>query len=257
MFTPNYAYTDAAVKQQLGFQDPASPISEGIVRFHHELMVILTFIVIFVGQMQFRGLHHFDQKKNPVASQEVHGTAIEIIQTTVPGLILMAIAVPSFALLYASDEIIEPALTVKVIGHQQYQSYEYSDYVYQNSSEEESIMFDSYMLQEDDLEAGNFRLLEVDNRVVLPINTHVRFVITSADVLHCQALPSLGIKLDACPGRLNQVSTLITREGTYFGQCSEICGVNHAFMPIAVDAVTVDQYLIQIKSRLEELLFLT
>lgn len=253
-FLTSFTFSDAAVDQQLGFQDPASPISEGIVNLHHEIMVILTFVVIFVGQMQFRGLQHFDYRTNPVASTNVHGTAIEIIQTTVPGLILMAIAVPSFALLYAADEIIEPSLTVKVIGHQQYQSYEYSDYVFQQAdSNEESIAFDSYMLQEDDLNAGDFRLLEVDNRVVLPINTHIRFVITSADVLHCQAMPSLGIKLDACPGRLNQVSTLITREGTYFGQCSEICGVNHAFMPIAIDAVTVDQYLLQIKARLEEL----
>jgi len=152
----------------------------------------------------------------------------------------MIIAVPSFSLLYSVDEIIDPAITLKVIGHQWYWSYEYSDYVTQHG---DSIEFDSYMIPESDLQQGQLRLLEVDNRLVLPVNTHIRVVVTSTDVLHCWAIPSFATKLDACPGRLNQTSLYIKREGTYYGQCSEICGINHGFMPIVVDAVSLNDYI--------------
>ena len=152
----------------------------------------------------------------------------------------MIIAVPSFSLLYSVDEIIDPAITLKVIGHQWYWSYEYSDYVTQHG---DSIEFDSYMIPESDLQQGQLRLLEVDNRLVLPVNTHIRVVVTSTDVLHCCAIPSFATKLDACPGRLNQTSLYIKREGTYYGQCSEICGINHGFMPIVVDAVSLNDYI--------------
>ena len=162
-----------------------------------------------------------------------------------PALILLSIAVPSFALLYSMDEIIDPVLTLKVIGHQWYWSYEYSDTL----EDDESVAFDSYMVQEDDLDIGQFRLLEVDNRVILPTNTHIRVLITAADVLHCWAIPSLGLKLDACPGRLNQTSMFIKREGVFYGQCSEICGVNHGFMPIVIEAVSMDDYFSWLKNR--------
>ena len=160
----------------------------------------------------------------------------------------MFVAVPSFALLYSVDEIIDPAVTIKAVGHQWYWSYEYSDYCADGS---EPIAFDAYMLPEEDLEPGNLRLLEVDNRVVLPVDTHVRLIITAADVLHCWAMPSFGVKMDACPGRLNQTSIFIKREGTYYGQCSEICGVNHGFMPIVVDAVSLEDYIRWISSKIE------
>lgn len=165
---------------------------------------------------------------------------IEIVWTITPSLILMLIAVPSFALLYSIDEVIDPVITLKVIGHQWYWSYEYSDFSDKNGN---AIAYDSYMLQDDDLVPGQLRLLEVDNRVVLPLKTHLRVLITSADVLHSWAIPSLGVKMDACPGRLNQVSLYINREGTFFGQCSEICGIQHGFMPIVVESLKINDFI--------------
>lgn len=161
----------------------------------------------------------------------------------------MFVAVPSFALLYSMDEILDPAVTLKVVGHQWYWSYEYSDYT---SSEGESINFDSYMIPEEDLNfAGQLRLLEVDNRIILPINTHIRVIVTAADVLHCWAIPSFAMKIDACPGRLNQTSLFIKRAGVFYGQCSEICGVNHGFMPIVVEGVELEDYISWISNKLE------
>jgi cytochrome c oxidase subunit 2 len=152
----------------------------------------------------------------------------------------MLIAVPSFALLYSLEEVIDPAITLKVIGHQWYWSYEYSDYT---NASGESLEFDSYMVPTDELEAGQLRLLEVDNRVVLPTQTHIRLLVTASDVLHAWCVPSFGVKLDCVPGRLNQVGLYIQREGTFYGQCSEICGVNHGFMPIVVEAVSLPKYI--------------
>jgi len=162
----------------------------------------------------------------------------------------MIIAIPSFALLYAADELVDPAMTIKVVGHQWYWSYEYSDY---ETEEGESLNFDSYLVAEDDLATGSLRLLEVDNRVVVPTNTHIRVIVTAADVLHCWAVPSFGFKIDACPGRLNQSSIYVQREGVYYGQCSEICGVNHGFMPIVVEAVALNDYVSWISNKLEDI----
>jgi len=145
------------------------------------------------------------------------------------------------------DEVIDPIITLKVIGSQWYWSYEYSDNL---EFSDEPLIFDSYMVQENDLEIGQFRLLEVDNRVVVPTNSHIRVLITASDVLHSWAIPSLGVKLDACPGRLNQTSMFIKREGVFYGQCSEICGVNHGFMPIVIEAVSLDDYLIWLKNKI-------
>jgi cytochrome c oxidase subunit 2 len=159
----------------------------------------------------------------------------------------MLIAVPSFALLYSMDEVIDPAITLKVVGHQWYWSYEYSDHKrpseFGATEYVGNVSFDSYMVPDEELRVGELRLLEVDNDVVLPIDTHIRVLITSADVLHSWAVPALGVKMDAVPGRLNQVSLFIKRHGAYYGQCSELCGVNHGFMPICVHAVTMKQYL--------------
>ena len=172
-------------------------------------------------------------------------TLIELIWTITPALVLIAIAFPSFRLLYLLDEVISPTITIKVVGHQWYWSYEYSDYVNESG---ESIEFDSYMLPESDLELGQFRLLDVDNKVIVPVDTHIRLIVTGADVIHSWAVPSLGIKIDAVPGRLNQTSILAERPGLFYGQCSEICGVWHGFMPIAVEAVSVQDYLTWIDS---------
>lgn len=233
-------FMDAAESWQFSFQDPATPVMEGIINFHHDLMFVLILIVIAVSWVLFRTVYFFDEKKQPKPLKFTHGTMLEIVWTITPALILLVIALPSFALLYSMDEVIDPLMTLKVIGHQWYWSYEYSD---NNIGGNETVNFESYMIQEDELDMGQFRLLEVDNRVVVPVNTHIRVLITASDVLHCWAIPSLGIKLDACPGRLNQTSMFIKREGVFYGQCSEICGINHGFMPIVVEAVSVDNYI--------------
>jgi cytochrome c oxidase subunit 2 len=235
-----FVHADSARPWQLGFQDPATPVMEGILNFHNDLMFFIVILAIFVTFLLVRCLYFFNETKNKVSSNVIHGTTIEIIWTITPAIILMIIAIPSFSLLYSVDEIINPSITLKVIGHQWYWSYEYSDYITQDL---ESIDFDSYMIPEADLEKGQLRLLEVDNRVVLPIDTHIRVIITSTDVLHSWAIPSFGTKLDACPGRLNQTSLYIKREGTYYGQCSESCGINHGFMPIVVEAVSLQNYI--------------
>ena len=231
---------DAPEPWQLGSQDAASPMMQGIMDLHHDIFFFLILILVFVLRILVRALWHFHYKKNPIPQRIVHGTTIEILRTIFPSLILMFIAIPSFALLYSMDEVVvDPAITIKAIGHQWYRTYEYSDY---NSSDEESLTFDSYMIPEDDLELGQSRLLEVDNRVVVPVKSHIRLLVTSADVLHSWAVPSSGVKCDAVPGRLNQISISVQREGVYYGQCSEICGTNHAFTPIVLEAVSLKDY---------------
>nr|YP_010007650.1 cytochrome c oxidase subunit 2 [Cyanidium caldarium]QNR39837.1 cytochrome c oxidase subunit 2 [Cyanidium caldarium] len=238
---------DAARPWQIGFQDPATPIMEGIVNLHHDIIFFLIIIIIFVSWILFRTLFLFNSKTNPVAYNFSHGTFIELLWTLTPSLVLIGIAVPSFALLYSIDEIIDPAITIKAVGRQWYWSYEYSDYV---NEENEFLAFDSYILPEEDLELGQFRLLEVDNRIIIPVNTHIRIIVTGADVIHSWAVPSLGVKCDAIPGRLNQISFFIKREGIYYGQCSEICGVNHGFIPIVIEAVSFDDYIRWVQNKI-------
>lgn len=251
IFLPLAAFADAPEAWQLGFQDPATPIMQGIIDLHHDIVFFMIFVLVFVLWMITRTLYHFHSTKNPVPEKIIHGTAIEIAWTMTPSLILVLIAVPSFALLYSLDEVVDPAVTIKAIGHQWYWSYEYSDY--SHSKLDQSLAFDSYMIPDDDLELGQLRLLEVDNRVVVPANTHLRVIITAADVLHSWAVPSLGAKCDAVPGRLNQIPLFIKREGVFYGQCSELCGANHAFMPIVVEAVSLEDYISWISTKLEQL----
>ena len=246
---PVVSLADAPEAWQLGFQDPATPVMQGIIDLHHDIFFFMIVVAVFVLWMLTRTLYHFRQSKNPIPEKIIHGTTIEIAWTVTPSLILVLIALPSFALLYSIDEVVDPAVTLKAIGHQWYWSYEYSDY---SKSDEPAIAFDSYMIPDDDLELGQLRLLEVDNRVVLPVNTHVRVIVTGADVLHSWAVPSLGIKCDAIPGRLNQVPLFIKREGIFYGQCSELCGANHAYMPIVVEAVSLENYINWISTKLEE-----
>lgn len=247
--TPVFVTADSSYNWQLGFQDPATPIMEGIINLHHDLMFFICVISIFVSWMLGRTLWHFEQSQNPVPSSLTHGTLIEMIWTVTPAIILLVIAIPSFSLLYAMDEVISPAITIKTLGRQWYWSYEYSDYANEYN---ESIVYDSYMIPEEDLELGQLRLLEVDNRMVVPINTHIRVIVTAADVLHSWAIPSLGIKCDAIPGRLNQTSLFVKREGIYYGQCSEICGINHGFMPIVIEAVSLPNYVSWISNKLND-----
>jgi cytochrome c oxidase subunit 2 len=235
------ASADAPKAWQFGFQDPATPVMEGIINLHHDVMFFCILIVVFVCWMLARTVIHFHEDvETSWRTNQVHGTVLEIVWTIVPAAILVLIALPSFALLYAIDEPVDPQVTIKAIGHQWYWTYEYTDYQTENG---DPIIFDSYMIPESDLEKGQLRLLEVDNKVVVPVQKHIRVLITAADVLHCWAVPALGVKMDACPGRLNQISMYIQREGTYYGQCSEICGVNHGFMPICVEAVSTDKYI--------------
>jgi len=242
---------DAPEPWQLGFQDPATPIVEGMIFFHNYLILFLIVIGLLVCWMLYRVSTVFDKSSNMFAERFTHSSLLEIIWTILPAVVLLLIAIPSFTLLYSLDELIDPSVTLKIIGHQWYWSYEYSDYSTLKGGE--SLTFDSYMVSIDDLTPGSFRLLEVDNRVVLPINTHIRLLVTAADVLHSWAVPSFGIKVDACPGRLSQASVFLKREGVYYGQCSEICGVNHGFMPIVVKGVTKNAFTNWITVKLDTL----
>jgi cytochrome c oxidase subunit 2 len=245
LFSP--VYCDAPEPWQIGFQDPASSIAEGIQDLHNEIFFYLILIFVAVGWVLGSVVANYSQTKSPIVYKYAnHGTLIELVWTITPAFILIAIAFPSFKLLYLMDEVVSPGMTIKVVGHQWYWSYEYSDYV---TDDGESIEFDSYMLPETDLEDGQLRLLDVDNRVVVPTDVQIRFVVTGADVLHDFACPALGLKIDCCPGRLNQTSVLIKREGVFYGQCSELCGVYHGFMPIAIEAVSKDQYMVWLDSQ--------
>ena len=175
--------------------------------------------------------------KNPIAYKYIkHGQTIEVIWTIFPAVILLIIAFPSFILLYLCDEVISPAKTIKAIGYQWYWKYEYSDFINDSG---ETVEFESYVIPDELLEEGQLRLLDTDTSIVVPVDTHIRFVVTAADVIHDFAIPSLGIKVDATPGRLNQVSALIQREGVFYGACSELCGTGHANMPIKIEAVSL------------------
>jgi cytochrome c oxidase subunit 2 len=243
-------YNDAAEPWQLGFQDSASVVMEGIHDLHDDVLFYLILIVTGVSWVILNIIYYFNSNNSYFTQKYLrHGTTIEIIWTITPAFILISIAFPSFKLLYLMDEVIDPAITIKAIGHQWYWSYEYSDYVNQTGN---SLEFDSYMVPTDELKEGDLRLLEVDNRIIVPINTHIRIVVTAADVLHAWAVPSLGIKIDAVPGRLNQTSTIINREGVYYGQCSELCGVQHGFMPIVVEAVNLDNYVAWVSNELNK-----
>jgi len=244
-------FCDAPEPWQTGLQDPATPAVEGMIFFHNYMMLFLIIIGFFVCWMLYQVYILFNEESNPIAQKFTHSSLLEIVWTILPALVLLIIAIPSFTLLYSLDELIDPVVTLKIVGHQWYWSYEYSDYATLEGGE--SLNFDSYMVNTDDLTYGSFRLLEVDNRVVLPVNSHIRLLVTAADVLHSWAVPSFGIKVDACPGRLSQASLFLKREGVYYGQCSEICGVNHVFMPIVVKGVSVDTFITWITTKLDNL----
>jgi len=246
-----FSFCDVPESWQIGFQDPATPVVEGMNDFHNYLVFFSIVIAIFVCLMLYFIIFKFDEKKHPVAEKFTHSSLLEIVWTIIPAFILLLIAVPSFSLLYSLDELVNPSVTLKIVGHQWYWSYEYSDY--SELAGGESLSFDSYMVGFDDLTFGSFRLLEVDNRVVLPVNLHIRLLVTASDVIHSWAIPSFGIKVDACPGRLSQASTFLKREGVYYGQCSEICGVNHGFMPIVVRGVSADVFTNWVFKKLDNL----
>nr|QXT44572.1 cytochrome c oxidase subunit 2 [Anoplotermes sp. E4]WHM51708.1 cytochrome c oxidase subunit II [Apicotermitinae sp.] len=214
----------------LTLQDSASPIMEQLIYFHDHALMIMLMIITTV----FYTMISIIQNKQ-TSRFMLEGQMIETVWTIAPAIILVFIAMPSLRLLYLMDEIHNPVLTLKTVGHQWYWSYEYSDFT--------KLEFDSYMVQQEDMQTDTFRLLDTDNRVVLPMNSPIRMIVTAADVLHSWTVPSLGVKSDATPGRLNQVSFSINRPGILYGQCSEICGANHSFMPITIESVSTNQFI--------------
>lgn len=232
---------DAPSPWGIYFQDSATPQMEGLVELHDNIMYYLVIILFAVGWVLFSIVWNYISTKSPISHKYLnHGTLIELIWTITPAIILILIAFPSFKLLYLMDEVSDPSMSVLAEGHQWYWSYQYPDFL---NSDDEFVEFDSYIVPESDLEKGTLRMLEVDNRVILPELTHVRFIITAGDVIHSFAVPSLGIKSDAYPGRLNQVSVFINREGVFYGQCSEICGILHSSMPIVIESVSLEKFL--------------
>nr|WDE81196.1 cytochrome oxidase subunit 2 [Setophaga caerulescens] len=213
---------------QFNFQDASSPIMEELMGFHdHALMVALAICSLVLYLLT----HTLTEK---LSSNTVNAQVIELVWTILPAMVLVMLALPSLRILYMMDEINEPDLTLKAIGHQWYWTYEYTDL--------KELTFDSYMIPTTDLPLGHFRLLEVDHRVIVPMNSTIRVIVTADDVLHSWAVPSLGVKTDAIPGRLNQTSFLASRPGVFYGQCSEICGANHSFMPIVVESIPLADF---------------
>ena len=211
-------------------QDRASPVIEQLIFLHDHALIIILIIIITVFYTIIRII------KNKQSSRFIlEGQIIETIWTIAPAIILVFIAIPSLRLLYLIDEIHNPVITLKTVGHQWYWSYEYSDFT--------KLEFDSYIVQQEDQLINTFRLLDTDSRVVLPINSPIRMILTAADVLHSWTVPRLGVKTDATPGRLNQVRFTINRPGLLYWQCSEICGANHRFMPIVIERVSTNQFI--------------
>jgi heme/copper-type cytochrome/quinol oxidase subunit 2 len=214
---------------------------EGLIELHDNIMYYLVIILFSVGWVMISIVRNFIVTKAPISHKYLtHGTLIELIWTITPAIILILIAFPSFKLLYLMDEVSDPSMSILAEGHQWYWSYQYPDFL---TSEDEFIDFDSYIIPESDLEEGTLRMLEVDNRVILPELTHIRLIVTSGDVIHAFSCNSLGIKADAYPGRLNQISLFINRTGVFYGQCSEICGILHSSMPIVIEAVSLEKFL--------------
>nr|YP_009045249.1 cytochrome c oxidase subunit II [Athyma sinope]AHA03600.1 cytochrome c oxidase subunit II [Athyma sinope] len=218
-----------ATWSNLNYQNSASPLMEQIIFFHDHTLIILIMITILVSYLMISLF--FNKYINRFLLEE---QMIELIWTILPAITLIFIALPSLRLLYLLDELNNPLITLKSIGHQWYWSYEYSDF--------NNIEFDSYMIQETD-NLSNFRLLDVDNRIVLPMNNQIRILITATDVIHSWTIPSLSVKVDANPGRLNQTSFFINRPGIFYGQCSEICGANHSFMPIVIESISIKNFI--------------
>nr|YP_010963440.1 cytochrome c oxidase subunit II [Thitarodes xunhuaensis]WNL54555.1 cytochrome c oxidase subunit 2 [Thitarodes xunhuaensis] len=224
-----------ATWSNLNLQNSSSPLMEQIIFFHDHTLLILIMITMLVGYIM---LSLFINKY--VNRFLLEQQMIELIWTILPAITLIFIALPSLRLLYLLDEINNPLITLKTIGHQWYWSYEYSDF--------NKIEFNSYMIPMNELKLNEFRLLDVDNRIILPMNTQIRILITATDVIHSWTIPSLGVKIDATPGRLNQSNFFLNRPGLFYGQCSEICGANHSFMPIVIESISMNKFINWIKN---------
>ena len=237
VFLPFSTFANEGISEnwQLSFQEPATDLMSDIISFHsYILMPIITGISLLVLGLLLYIMFRFNSKRNVVASTTTHNTVIEILWTVIPVILLIIIAIPSFRLLYVSETIPKADLTIKAIGNQWYWTYEYPDY--------EDIVFDANMLLENELSDPKLRLLETDTQIVVPVNKVVKLQITSADVLHAWTIPAFGVKMDAVPGRLNETWFKANKEGIYYGQCSELCGPKHAFMPINVKVVSENEF---------------
>lgn len=215
---------------QVIFQDAASSVILQLISFHDHTLLVLTLVLTVVGYALLALIMNKHLNRYILEAQTV-----ETVWTILPALILLVLALPSLRILYITDEISQPSLTIKTIGHQWYWRYEYTDFI--------NVEIDSYILPTSDLAPGDYRLLEVDNRMVVPIQLEIRILITAADVIHSWTVPALGVKVDAVPGRLNQIGFTTTQPGVFYGQCSEICGANHSFMPIAVEAINTKSFI--------------
>nr|YP_010736808.1 cytochrome c oxidase subunit II [Macropsis irenae]WEP24682.1 cytochrome c oxidase subunit II [Macropsis irenae] len=212
------------------FQDPMTPIMEQLIMFNDHAMMIILMITVTVMYMMLSIMMNKLLDKNML-----EGQMIELMWTITPAIMLILIALPSLRILYLIEEINNPILSIKAIGHQWYWSYEYSDL--------KKIEFDSYMKPMQDLKNNEFRLLETDNHIIAPYNLMIRMLVSSTDVIHSWTIPSMGIKVDATPGRINQGNLMLLRPGLFYGQCSEICGANHSFMPISMESVSMEKFL--------------
>lgn len=223
-------FLEIATWSNFNLQNRASPLIEQIIFFHDHTLIILIIITILVGYLMINLL--FNKYINRFL---LEGQIIELIWTILPAITLIFIALPSLRLLYLLDELNNPLITLKSIGHQWYWRYEYSDF--------NNIEFDSYIIPINEISSNNFRLLDVDNRIILPINNQIRIIVTATDVIHSWTIPSLGVKVDANPGRLNQTNFYINRPGIFYGQCSEICGANHSFIPIVIESISIKNFI--------------
>nr|YP_010448466.1 cytochrome c oxidase subunit II [Codonobdella sp. B45A]QWT29628.1 cytochrome c oxidase subunit 2 [Codonobdella sp. IK-2021]UTS56337.1 cytochrome c oxidase subunit 2 [Codonobdella sp. B45A] len=220
---------------QLYLQDPVSPAMSQLIQFHDSVMITLTLVTtVITYSMIYLSMNNLISRYNFEAQE------IEAIWTIIPAIVLITLAMPSIRLLYIMEETFSNSITIKTIGHQWYWTYQYSDFI--------DVEFDSYMTQTNDLNLGDYRLLEVDNRFVVPMNHSIRMMVTAADVLHSWTIPALGVKMDAVPGRLNQITFSTLIPGVYYGQCSEICGVNHSFMPIAMEVIKTEDFINWLKN---------
>jgi len=231
---PSFAYGNERTNWQLGFIDPASPVMEKVDELHNFVLIMMTVITIFVLFLLFYVSFRFRKSANPIPSKRSHHAILETLWTAIPVIILIVMAIPSFKLVYQQDVTPEYDMTIKVIGHQWYWEYQYPD--------QDNLSFESYMVKDEDLKPGQPRLISVDNRLVLPTNKVIQVLVTGGDVLHSFAMPSLGVKKDAVPGRLNETWMKIDRPGIYRGQCSEICGTGHGYMPIVIEAVSEEKF---------------
>lgn len=241
---PAVVWANQPIEWGIGLQPAASPVMARMQDFYDLLYVVIMLIATFVTLLMLYVMIRFRASRNPVPSKTAHNTPLEVAWTVIPVIILLIITIPSFRLLYFQDRTQDAEMTLKVVSHQWYWSYEYPDHG--------AFTYDSIMLADDELKPGQPRLLAVDEKVVLPVDTNIRVLLTSDDVIHAWAVPALGLKIDTVPGRTNETWVRIDREGTYYGQCSELCGVNHGFMPIQIEGVSKEAFKDWVKQAQQE-----